>query len=176
MVAGSCDADEQGAAQAGARLAPRVTLDVDPVGPSAFNLSFKPINLVVMHCPDCGKAISEQDRVCPNCGADLEAPLGEKELQTLAEVHLERAQNSYDQGRDFKSALAECDLALEFTPDSARAHNLRGLILDAQEKTALAVREYQEALRLDPALTEARDNLMDAEADLRKFKEEAGSI
>ena len=78
------EADEQGAAQAGARLAPRVTLDVDPVGPSAFNLSFKPINLVVMHCPDCGKAISEQDQVCPQCGADLEAPLGEKELQALA--------------------------------------------------------------------------------------------
>jgi tetratricopeptide (TPR) repeat protein len=135
--------------------------------PEPFGSAF---NLVGMRCPDCGKAISEQDQVCPHCGVDLDAPLDEAELQSLAAEHLEKAQNSYDLGRNFKSALADCDLALEYTPNSARAHNLRGLILDALGKTALAVRAYREAARLDPAFTDARDNLADAEAELKSRK------
>jgi tetratricopeptide (TPR) repeat protein len=135
--------------------------------PQPFSASF---NLIAMRCPDCGKAISEQDQVCPHCGVDLDAPLDEAELKSLAAEHLEKAQNSYDLGRNFKSALADCDLALEYTPNSARAHNLRGLILDALGKTGLAVRAYREAVRLDPALAGARDNLADAEADLKSRK------
>ena len=144
-------------------------MELNPAGndPHPLNVSF---NLIALHCPDCGKAISEQDRVCPHCGVDLEAPLDDAELQSLASEHLEKAQNDYDLGRDFKAALAECDLALEFTPDSARVHNLRGLILDALGKTGLAVKAYKEALRLDPGFTEARDNLADAEAELNSRK------
>jgi tetratricopeptide (TPR) repeat protein len=152
--------------QAGPVPAPRVFLDLNPVGDVGlpFDVSF---NLVGLRCPDCGKAISEQDRVCPHCGVDLEAPLDDAELQALSAEHLEKAQNGYDLGRDFKTALAECDLALELTPDSAAAHNLRGLILDALGKTGLAIKAYQAALRLDPGLSDARDNLADAEAELK---------
>ena len=156
--------DEQESAQA-----LEVLLEVNPASnePLPFNVSF---NLIALHCPDCGKAISEQDQVCPHCGVDLEAPLDEAQLQTLAAEHLEKAQNGYDLGWDFKGALAECDLALEYTPNSARLHNLRGLILDALGKTGLAVQAYKQALRLDPDLAEARDNLVDAEAELRSRK------
>lgn len=141
-------------------------LEKDTAGnePNPFDMS---IHLIALRCPDCGKDISEKDRVCPHCGVDLEAPLGEAELQVLAREYLEKAQNSYELGRDFKGALTDCDQALEYTPDSARAHNLRGLILDALDKTGLAIREYKEALRLDPGLVDARDNLADAEAELR---------
>ena len=128
------------------------------------------LNFVGMQCPDCGKAISEDDKLCPHCGVDLEAPLSEAELQSLAAEHFEKAQAGYDLGRDFKGALADCDLALEYTPDSARVHNLRGLILDALDKTGLAVRAYKEAVRLDPNFSDARDNLRDAEADLKSRK------
>lgn len=155
--------------QTGTVPAPEVLLEVNPAWnePLPFDVSF---NLIALHCPDCGKAISEQDQVCPHCGVDLEAPLDEAQLQTLAAEHLEKAQNGYDLGRDFKGALADCDLALEYTPNSARVHNLRGLILDALGKTGLAVQAYKQALRLDPGLAEARDNLVDAEAELRSRK------
>jgi tetratricopeptide (TPR) repeat protein len=163
------DPDDQQLEQVGAVPAPQVELEFDPARKDAlpFNASF---NLIALHCPDCGKTISEEDRVCPHCGVDLEAPLDETQLQALAAGYLEKAQSSFDFGRDYKSALADCDLALEYTPNSARVHNLRGLILDALGKTALAVRAYREAVRLDPALAGARDNLRDAEAELSSRK------
>ena len=156
-----------------AEIAPthQVLLEPNPARdePHTFNPSF---NLIALHCPDCGKAISEQDQVCPHCGVDLEAPLDEGQLQTLAAEYLEKAQHSYDLGRDFKSALEDCDQALEYTPNSARVHNLRGLILDALGKTGLAVQEYKDAARLDPGLADARANLTDAEAELNSRKKD----
>ena len=132
---------------------------------------FEPsFNMISLHCPDCGKAISEQDQICPHCGVDLEAPLSESELQSLAADFTIKAQSAYDQGRDFKAALADCDLALEYTPAAAGLHNLRGLILDALGKTGLAVQEYKAALQLQPGLSEASDNLADALSELKAIK------
>ena len=124
-------------------------------------------NLVGLRCPQCKGSIAEQDRFCSHCGLDLETPLDDSELQSLAAEHLDKAQKGLDLGRDLKGALAECDLALECAPNSAEAHNLRGLILDEFGKTYMAVSEYKEALRLDPTLRDAFDNLADAEAELR---------
>ena len=162
--------EEQELEQAGTASAPQVLPEPNParVEPRTFNASH---NLIALHCPDCGKAIGEHDRVCPHCGVDLEAPLDEAQLQTLAAEYLEKAQNSYDLGRDFKSALEDCDQALEYTPNSAQVHNLRGLILDALGKTGLAIQEYKNAVRLDPGLADARDNLADAESELRSRKD-----
>jgi len=148
---------------------PEVVLDANPTRSEPHSLKGS-FNLLGLRCPDCGKAISEQDRICPHCRVDLDAPLDEAELQSLADEHLEKAQNSYDLGRNFKSALADCDLALEYMPNSAPAYNLRGLILDALGKTGLAVRAYKEAVRLDPGLSVARDNLADAETELKSRK------
>jgi tetratricopeptide (TPR) repeat protein len=161
---------EQEPEQANIRPAPGIVPDANPSwnGANSFDATF---NLIGMQCPDCGKAISEQDKVCPHCGVDLEAPLDDAQLQTLAAEHIEKAQNDYDEGRNFKSALAECELALEYTPKSAPVHNLRGLILDALGKTGLAVQAYKQALQLDPGLVEARSNLTDAEAELKSRKE-----
>ncbi len=146
-----------------------VYLDVNPPQneTSPFQVSFR---MVELRCPDCGKVIQEQDRVCPHCGVDLDAPLDDEELESLSDEQFEKAQNQYDLGRDFKSTLADCELALEYMPTSARAHNLHGLILDALGKTGLAIRAYREALRLDPELVDARDNLADAEAELMSRK------
>ena len=156
--------------QADTTPSPRVLLEADAARDEShpFSASF---NLIALQCPDCGKTISEQDQVCPHCGVDLEAPLDETQLQALAAEYLEKAQNSYDLGRDFKSALEDCDQALEYTPDSAPVHNLRGLILDALGKTGLAVQEYRDAVRLDPGLADARDNLADAESELKSRKD-----
>jgi tetratricopeptide (TPR) repeat protein len=163
------DPDDQQPELVGAVSAPQLELEFDPAvnAPHSSHTSF---NLIALQCPDCGKTISEEDRICPHCGVDLEAPLDETQLQILAAEYLEKAQSSFDLGHDYKSALADCDLALEYTPNSARVHNLRGLILDALGKTGLAVRSYKEALRFDPALTDARDNLRDAEAELSSRK------
>ena len=145
---------------------PRAVLPVEPPGeglhlPDIFG------SLFGLRCPDCGKGISEQDRVCPHCGVDLEAPLDETELQALAAEVLDKAQKKFDHGRDFKGALEDCDLALEYAPDSAPAHNLRGMILDALDRRSQAVQEYKQAVRLDPGLADARDNLAESEAELQ---------
>ena len=123
------------------------------------NLLFK------MHCPNCGARISDSDPVCPSCGLDLDAPLGEGERRALAQASLEKARKTLDSGRRLKEALADCNQAIEFTPESAEAHNLRGLILDAMGKTGKSIEAYREAVRLDPDLADAKENLADAESD-----------
>jgi tetratricopeptide (TPR) repeat protein len=163
------EAEEQEPEETEPAPEPEVLLELHPAGNKPHPLNM-PFSLVAMHCPDCGKTISEQDQVCPHCGVDLEAPLDEAQLQALAAEHLEKAQENYDLDQDLKEALDECAQALEYTPNAAAAHNLRGLILDALGKTGLAIQAYKEALRLDPSLDGARNNLADAEAELRSRK------
>ena len=67
--------------------------------------------------------------MCPHCGLDLIAPLGESELQALAEPYLEKARKAVDTGRNRSEALFDCEKVLEYLPESAEAHNLRGLLL-----------------------------------------------
>ncbi len=155
--------------QSGSNPTPGVFLELNPGQDEPFGFGMS-LNLIALHCPDCGKTISEQDHLCPHCGVDLEAPLSESELNAEAFDHLAKAQALLEQGRDFNAALTEVDLALEFTPDSAQAHNQRGLVLDALGKTGLAVLAYKHALELDPGLSDARDNLMDAESELKSRK------
>ena len=105
-----------------------------------------------LHCPNCNHELDEQDEICPSCGMDLNAPLTERELELLAEPHLEEARKALESGHHLKAALAKCDQALEYTPESARAHNLRGLVLDALGRTSQAILAYQEAIRIAPDL------------------------
>jgi len=88
------------------------------------------------------------------------------ERRTIAKQYSDKAQKTYDKGRNVKSALGDIDLAIQFEPESAEFHNLRGLILDAIGKTDDAINSYHEAIRLNPNLEDAKANLIDAESDI----------
>ena len=111
-----------------------------------------------LKCPQCNNRISDTDNICPHCGLDLNAPLRDYELLVLAEPYIKRARNAINGGGNLHKALSNCDQALEYLPESAEVHNLRGLILDGLDKSDEAIEEYQEAIRLRPDYVEAREN------------------
>ena len=123
-------------------------------------------NFLSLRCPACGKKIAEDVSLCPHCGIDLDAPLGDIERRTIAKQYSDKAQKTYDKGGNVKSALGDIDLAIQFEPESAEFHNLRGLILDTIGKTDDAINSYHEAIRLNPNLEDAKANLIDAESDI----------
>lgn len=120
-------------------------------------------NFLTLKCPSCGKKIAEADNLCQHCGLDLNAPLKDYELQELAKPLLAKARRALEAGRNLKDALLDCDQAIEYLPESAEAHNLRGLILDGLGKTQEAIKAFQEAVRLQPDYEEAKENLAEAE-------------
>jgi tetratricopeptide (TPR) repeat protein len=123
-----------------------------------------------LHCPDCGGKIKDEEKYCPHCGVDLEAPIAPDNLvdgQTAHE-YFHSAQIDYDLDTNLDKALVDCELAIQLDPSFAEAHNLRGLILDEVGRIEDAIASYREALRLEPTLEEARANLKDAEAEQNK--------
>jgi tetratricopeptide (TPR) repeat protein len=124
-----------------------------------------PVMFVTLRCPDCGKNITDTDVVCPRCGVELDAPLEETERQELAQPYLEKAKNALEAGKNLKGALLNCNEAIAYIPESAEAHNLRGLILDVMGKTDESILAYREALRLDPDFADAKENLAELEAE-----------
>ena len=42
-----------------------------PEGPEDTEISFKDEMMIVMHCPECGKALEGNRKVCVHCGAKL---------------------------------------------------------------------------------------------------------
>jgi len=86
--------------------------------------------------------------------------------RTKAAEHLERAYALEEQDR-FREALDECDAAIHADASLAEAHNLRGLILEELDQGLEARLTYREAVRLNPSLREARENLLEIEAELQ---------
>lgn len=80
--------------------------------------------------------------------------------------HLDSAY-SYRESKDFESALRECEIVLEASPILAEAHNLRGTILEALGHKPAAIQEYEIAIRLDPQLIQAHQNLIVAKMEAR---------
>lgn len=120
-----------------------------------------------LKCPICGAKFDENERYCPGCGTDLEAPMNKD--PEMARIHFRKAKQKYDKGNILPaSALTDCELAIEYDPDFAEAHNLHGSILDALNRTEEAITAYREALRLNPNLDEAKANLRDAEEEVVK--------
>jgi len=111
-----------------------------------------------------GASLSQAKAYVDRLPARSTALLSAKEPSTDAERHLELAW-SYEALNAFESASRECDLALELAPDCAEAHNLRGVVLESLGRGEEAIDAYGEAVRLDPMLIEARQNLEDAEAE-----------
>ena len=120
-----------------------------------------------LHCPDCGGKIKDDERYCPHCGVDLEAPIAPDNLVggKTAQEYFDSADIDYELNTNLKQALIDCELAIQLNPNFAEAHNLRGLILDEMGRLDEAIASYREAIRLNPDLEEAKSNLRDAEAE-----------
>jgi tetratricopeptide (TPR) repeat protein len=121
-----------------------------------------------LKCPDCGGRITEQEKYCPHCGTDLDAPVQRSHEEAIE--YFERARKTYDRNGSMVEALLDCELALQYNPESAEAHNLHGLILDALEKPQKAIKAYRRALELDPNLEDARANIRDFETEQNERK------
>ena len=78
--------------------------------------------------------------------------------QVTAKVHLQQAEEYLDADEPYK-ALSECNLALKLAPHYGYGYSLKGTILDEMGKLEEAVKFYQEALRLNPNLEEAKQYL-----------------
>ncbi|MFZ5856514.1 MAG: SecDF P1 head subdomain-containing protein [Chloroflexota bacterium] len=128
-------------------------------------------------CPNCGEELQDEWVFCPFCGISLT-----ETDETLAEtrdeyaqvgrlsnyaVYFKQAQEILEEDGDLEEALIHCEAALEIKPDSAEAHNLRGLILDLIGNRGEAIQSYREAVRLDPNFEDARQNLAEADAEQR---------
>lgn len=114
-------------------------------------------------CPNCGKDLVIQEKFCPHCGTSLDSASDKN--KKLARRLFEKAQFNYNQDRELNQALADCEQVIEYEPAFAEAHNLRGLILDALNRSDEAILEYREAIRLDPNSKDAQANLRDAEGE-----------
>jgi tetratricopeptide (TPR) repeat protein len=76
-----------------------------------------------------------------------------------ARQRFERAYVCYEKTEEYEQALIECEAALELDPYLADAHNLHGILLEELHRPLEALQAYRQAIRLDPDLSEARDNL-----------------
>lgn len=91
----------------------------------------------------------------------LPAPSVRREVKR----HLENVQRYVQEG-NLEQALQECLLAIELKPDHAVAYNARGEIYDELGQLEDAMRDYRQALELDPLLEAALENLEIVEQEL----------
>ena len=80
------------------------------------------------------------------------------ELHGTAPTYAEEAKQLMDDER-LPEALEKIDYAIQQVPNEANYRNLRGNLLQVQLRLDEAIEAYQEALRLNPDLKEARVNL-----------------
>lgn len=66
----------------------------------------------------------------------------------------------------FGDILADCRRALRLSPESAEVRAFMGFVHERDGRYKAAVEEYREALRVDPALPDAREGLARLNADL----------
>ena len=114
-------------------------------------------------CFECKEEITEKDKLCFYCGADLERQYSIVEKKILAEEYYDDALKTCNSGRSLEYALTDVELSIQFNPDVAEAHNLRGIILDLMSEKSAAILSYQEAIRINPDYSDAVDNLKEIE-------------
>jgi tetratricopeptide (TPR) repeat protein len=91
----------------------------------------------------------------------------------LGDECLAEAVRLFESGQESRRALELCNLALEVDRDSAAAHNLRGALLEQLGHSHEAAEAYRRAIRLDPGLQVAAENLAYLEDELARETPEA---
>jgi tetratricopeptide (TPR) repeat protein len=124
-------------------------------------------------CPECGAVNPENRDGCLVCDYQLNRGKGSSDLPTGVRQHLEQAY-AYHENDEFEDALRECECVIQLAPNWAEAHNLRGIVLEEVGRKVEAVAAYREAVCLDPAFLEAKENLSEAEAELTEQGEALG--
>lgn len=75
--------------------------------------------------------------------------------------------SQFEEAGEYESALEECEAAASVARSFlADTYNLQGIILEGLERPEEALDAYKKALRADPGLTEAADNLNALEEEL----------
>ena len=75
--------------------------------------------------------------------------------------------SQFEEAGEYDSALEECEATISVARSFlADAYNLQGIILEGLERPEEALDAYKKALRTDPGLTEAADNLNALEDEL----------
>jgi serine/threonine protein kinase len=90
------------------------------------------------------------------------------ELRGTAPTFAAEAQQLIDD-LSIAEALEKIEYAIQQVPNEGSYHNLRGNILQAQLRLDEAVEAYEQALRLNPKLTEAKQNLELTRSILKKI-------
>ena len=109
-------------------------------------LRFQGIVLTLILCVGCSsKRLGQWDRQTE--------PMSDK-----AAIHYEIAREAYFSG-DLIPALASALKGVELSPKNSELRNLLGLIYFRQDKLGQAEAEFQEAIKLDPRMPEAFNNL-----------------
>ncbi len=97
-------------------------------------------------------------------------PLAETDEQRQARARHILAEAEIDEeSHHTRRARQHIQAALSIAPDLAEAHAAAGEYWDRRGDLAAAIRSYRQALRLDPTLAEARENLAGAEEDRRSL-------
>jgi tetratricopeptide (TPR) repeat protein len=76
---------------------------------------------------------------------------------------------------ELDKALSECERAIQLSPDFAITYNYCGEIYDEMGQLENAIINYQKAIRLDPELEDAWDNMLSIESELEKEFEESNA-
>ncbi len=134
----------------------------------AFNALVVGFILQLTHSRDQALTSKEQALASEKRAIEQErlAAIRLDELRGTAPTFAEEAQQLVDD-RELAEALDKIDYAIQQVPNEATYHNLRGNILQAQLRLEEAGEAYDEALRLNPKLTEAQQN---SELSKRIFK------
>jgi DNA-binding NtrC family response regulator/serine/threonine protein kinase/Tfp pilus assembly protein PilF len=93
-----------------------------------------------------------------------------------ADTHLARAQHFYFALRDYKSALAELELARPGLPNDPRVLELTGYILRREGKAEQGLQALQQAAHLDPRNTSLLNQNAASFARLRRYFDAAATL
>ncbi|EED32263.1 Methyltransferase domain family protein [gamma proteobacterium NOR5-3] len=91
----------------------------------------------------------------------------------LSPADFERVARLVNAGK-LDAARADINKLCKLHPDQPALHNLRGVILSRLAEPEHAIEAYKSALALEPAFSEALNNLASAFTDLKQYKEALG--
>lgn len=118
-------------------------------------------------CTDCGTDYDLDSRRCPRCGstnffggassvADIDKLFAQLDSESVELTN--KGTRAFNSG-DLDQAIRFSREALELDPDEARAYGTLGLALAQQGRTAEAITNLEQALRIDSSLDPLREVL-----------------